>query len=68
MEIYLLEYCKEIDYKDFTVENYSLIGVYFSENEAQKAKENIVSKKKVNEEHLFVSGTNIGKLQWEGGL
>jgi len=68
LELYLLEYYKEIDYKDFTVENYNLIGVYFSEDDAQKAKEKIAFTMKVDEEYFFVSGTNMDERPWEGGF
>lgn len=68
MEIYLLEYSEEIEYEDFTVEKYNLIGVYLSEYEAKKSKENIALRMNINQELLFVSATNIGKLQWEGGF
>ena len=68
MRIYLLAYYKEIDYEDFSVEKYNLIGVYFSEDDAQEAKDNIVLNMKIDEEYLFVSGTKVGYLQWEGGF
>jgi len=68
MEIYLLEYYEEIQYKDFATEKYNLIGVYWSEREAQIAKKRIIGKRKINEEYLFVSATKIGKVQWEGGF
>ena len=68
MEIYLLEYWEEIEYEDFTTEKYNLIGLYWSEREAQRAKEGIISERKINEEYLFVSATKMGKVQWEGGF
>ena len=68
MDVYLLEYCEEIEYKDFTAEKYNLIGLYFSESEAEKAKENVVLERKIDRNFLFVSATEIGRLQWEGGF
>lgn len=40
----MLEYYEEIEYEDFDAKKYSLIGLYFSEDEAQKAKEKLVYK------------------------
>ena len=68
MEIYLLEYYEEIEYKDFTAEKYNLIGLYFSEREAQEAKERIALTMIDKDDLLFVSAANIGTLQWEGGF
>lgn len=68
MEIYLLEYCKEIDYESFTIEDYNLIGIYLSENDARNVKNKISENSNINEEDLYVSSTKVGKLQWEGGF
>lgn len=40
----MLEYYEEIEYEDFDAKKYSLIDLYFSEDEAQKAKEKLVYK------------------------
>lgn len=68
MELYLLEYYEEIEYEDFAIEKYNLIGLYFSEDEAQKAKEEVMINKKISEDSLYISATKMGKLQWEGGF
>ena len=68
MEIYLLEYCEEIKHGEITIERYNLIGLYFSESEAQQAKKVIILERKIEEGHLFISATKMGKLQWEGGF
>ncbi len=68
MEIYMLEYYEEVEYKDFNSEKYNLIGLYFSEAEAQRAKERIALEMNISKEFLFVSATKVGKLQWEGGF
>lgn len=64
----MLEYYEEIEHKDFNVEKYNLIGLYSSENEAQRAKEEVALKLDISYEHLFVSATKIGKMQWKGGF
>jgi|GEM_PF-3000074 len=68
MEIYLLEYCEENEYYDFTIERYNLIGLYFTESEAQKAKKSVIIERNIEECYLFISATKIGKLQWKGGF
>lgn len=68
MRIHLLEYYVEMGEDDSAWEIYNLIGVYFSEEETQKAKKNIALKLGLKEEHLYVSETNVGKIQWEGGF
>lgn len=68
MRIYMLEYDKEIDHGDFEIEEYNLIGLYFSEKEAQEAKKRVLLEMNIDEALLFVSSTEIGKLQWEGGF
>lgn len=68
MEIFLLEYAEEIEYDEFEFEKYSLIGLYFSEQEAQEAKKEFALKMNISNEFLFVSATEIGRLQWEGGF
>ena len=47
MYIYMLEYYEEIDHGEFESERYNLIGLYLSENEALKAKDEISEKKKI---------------------
>lgn len=68
MDIYMLEYYEEVEYKDFNSEKYSLIGLYFSEAEAQRAKERIALEMDISKEFLFVSATKVGKQQWRGGF
>ena len=68
MYIYKTEYYEEIDHGEFESERYNLIGLYLSENEALKAKDEISEKKKIKKELLFVSATKLGKLQWKGGF
>ena len=68
MEIYLLEYYEEIEIEDLYSKKYNLIGIYLSENDAQMAKENVIFKMKINENHIFISSTYTDKLQWEGGF
>lgn len=68
MRIYMLEYYKEIDHGDFETEEFNLIGLYLSEEEAQKAKKRVALEMNIDEELLCVSSTEIGKLQWEGGF
>lgn len=64
----MLEYYEEIEYEDFNAEKYNLIGLYFSEDEAQKAKESFSVLMNISEELLFVSASKIGRIQWEGGF
>lgn len=69
MRIHMLEYNKEIDYGDFETEEYNLIGLYLSEDEAQNAKNRVVSEMNIDADLLFVSSTEIGKYnEWEGGF
>ena len=68
MRVHMLEYDKEVDYGDFETEEYNLIGLYLSEEEAQKAKKRVALEINIDEELLCVSSTEIGKLQWEGGF
>lgn len=68
MEIYMLEYYKEIDHGDFETEEYNLIGLYLSEEEAQNVKKRAILEMNIDEELLYVSSTEIGELQWEGGF
>ncbi len=68
MRVHMLEYDKEVDYGDFETEEYNLIGLYLSEEEAQKAKKRVALEMNIDEELLCVSSTEIGKLQWEGGF
>ena len=65
MRIYMLEYYKEIDHGDFETEEFNLIGLYLSEEEAQNAKRRIVSEMNIDTDLLFVSSEDTGKLQWE---
>jgi hypothetical protein len=66
--IHLLEYYEEIEYDGFTIEKYSLLGVYLSEDEALKAVSDVASSLNIKKGCLFVSSTKMGKLQWEGGF
>lgn len=68
MRIHMLEYDKETDHGDFETEEYNLIGLYLSEEEAQEAKKRVASEMNIDEALLFVSSSEIGKLQWEGGF
>ncbi len=68
MRIYMLEYNKEINHGDFETEEYNLIGLYLSEEEAQNAKRRIVSEMNIDTDLLFVSAADIGELQWEEGF
>ena len=68
MRVHMLEYDKEVDYGDFETEEFNLIGLYLSEEEAQKAKKRVALEMNIDEELLCVSSTEIGKLQWEGGF
>ena len=68
MRVHMLEYDKEVDYGDFETEEYNLIGLYLSEEEAQKAKKRVALEMNIDEELLCVTSTEIGKLQWEGGF
>ena len=68
MRIYMLEYYKEIDHGDFETEEFNLIGLYLSEEEAQNAKKRVALEMNIDIELLFVSMEDIGKLQWEGGF
>lgn len=68
MDIYILEYYEEIEHEEFSTDRYALIGVYFSEGEAELAKKSIITDMNINEEYLFVSATDVGKSQWEGGF
>lgn len=68
MKIYLLEYYEEIEYEDFDVEKYSLVGVFLTEREALEEKRRISLEKEIKEELLWVSAANIGRLQWKGGF
>lgn len=68
MRIYMLEYNKEINHGDFETEEYNLIGLYLSEEEAQNAKRRIVSEMNIDTDLLFVSSEDTGKLQWEEGF
>lgn len=64
----MLEYNKEIDYGDFETEEYNLIGLYLSEEDAQNAKNKVALEMDIDTDLLFVSSTDIGKLQWDGGF
>ncbi len=64
----MLEYNKEINHGDFETEEYNLIGLYLSEEEAQNAKRRIVSEMNIDTDLLFVSSEDTGKLQWEEGF
>ena len=64
----MLEYYEEIEYEDFDAEKYSLIGLYFSEDEAQKTKKKIALQMNISEEFLFVSASKVERIQWEGGF
>ena len=68
MKIYLLEYYEEIEYEDFDVEKYSLVGVFLTEREALEEKRRISLEKEIKEELLWVSAEDIGHLQWKGGF
>jgi len=68
MEIYLLEYYKEIEYEDFAIEEYSLIAIYPSEHAAKVSKKKVCISWGIDKQFLYVSATKIGKLQWEGGF
>jgi hypothetical protein len=68
VKIYLLEYYEEIEYEDFDVEKYSLVGVFLTEREALEEKRRISLEKEIKEELLWVSAANIGRLQWKGGF
>lgn len=68
MNIYFLEYYEEIDHGQFTTEKYNLIGLYLTKREAEESKEEIIRKRRINEEYLFVSGDRMGRNQWEGGF
>lgn len=68
MKIYTLEYYKEIDCRDFDAEEYNLIGLYISEKDAKNAKRKVALEMNIDEKLLFVSSTNIGDVQWEGGF
>lgn len=68
MKIFLLEYYEEIEYEDFDVEKYSLVGIYLTEKDALEEKERISVEKKLKKELLWVSSTDIGHLQWKGGF
>ena len=68
MEIFLLEYYEEIEYEDFEVEKYSLVGVFFKEKEAMEEKRRISIEKEIKKELLWVSAEDIGHLQWKGGF
>lgn len=68
MNIYFLEYYEEIDHGHFTIEKYNLIGLYLTKREAEESKEEIIRKRRINEEYLFVSGDRMGRNQWEGGF
>lgn len=68
MKIFMLEYYEEIKYKDFELEKYSLVGIYLTEKEALEEKERISTEKNIERELLFVSATDIGRLQWKGGF
>lgn len=64
----MLEYYEEIEHEDFNTEKYNLIGLYLLESEAQISKKSVAQRMNISEELLFVSGTKIDKLQWEGGF
>lgn len=68
MQIHMLEYYKEIDHGDFDTEEYNLIGLYLSEEEAKDAKKRVALEMNIDENLLFVSLEEIGSLQWEGGF
>lgn len=68
MRIHMLEYDKEMKYGDFETEEYNLIGLYLSEEEAQDAKKKVALEMNIDDALLSVSSTEIGKLQWEGGF
>lgn len=68
MEIYMLEYYKETDDGDTITEEYNLIGLYLSKKEAQNAKRKFALERKIDKNLLFVSMSEIGKVQWEGGF
>lgn len=67
MKLYLLEYYEEIDHGNFETEKYSLIGLYLTEQESKEAKEEVIEKRRINEEYLFVSADRMGVNQWRGG-
>lgn len=58
----MLEYYEEIEYEDFDAKKYSLIDLYFSEDEAQKAKEKIGLQMNIGEEFLFISASKVGRI------
>lgn len=68
MKIYLLEYYEEIEYEDFDVEKYSLVGVFLTKKEALEEKKRVSREREIKKELLWVSAANIGRLQWEGGF
>lgn len=68
MEIYMLEYYKETDDGDTITEEYNLIGLYLSKKEAQNAKRKFALERKIDKNLLFVSMSEIGRVQWEGGF
>jgi hypothetical protein len=68
MKIFLLEYYEEIEYEDFDVEKYSLVGVFLTEKEAMEEKRRISREREIKKELLWVSAANIGRLQWKGGF
>ncbi|MDE6983161.1 MAG: hypothetical protein K2O99_01295 [Lachnospiraceae bacterium] len=68
MRIHMLEYDKEIDHGDFETEEYNLIGLYPTEEEALDAKKRVASEMNIDEDLLFVSSSELGELPWEGGF
>lgn len=68
MRIVMLEYYKEVQYEDFEVELYNLIGIYLTREEAIKEKNRISIEKNIKEKYLYVSMGTIGRLQWDGGF
>ena len=68
MMIYMLEFYEEITYKDCPIENYKLVGVYETEEEAEKEKKRIAMEKNIPEELLYVSADVMERLQWKGGF
>lgn len=67
-EVYILEYYEEIDKDGLHDDKYSLLGVFKTKKEAYEKKRYIINKYGLIEDTLYVSLSDIGISQWEGGF
>lgn len=66
--VYVLEYYEEIDKDGLHGDKYNLLGVFKTEKEAEEKKYYIIKKWGLTEDVLYVSLSDIGTSQWEGGF